>query len=142
MLSVYLSASSKESTRAIHWADRLLATGHIRLDDEWMRTAADWTGTDHVVTPAIAQLACDTHDNAIRGARIFWLLAPESPSRGADREFGYACALHRHFMTPFLLVSGAQCEASVFYRSDQVRRFVDDADAFDWIAAVAAKGIL
>lgn len=137
---VYLSAASSGAARAKKWAERLLGTQVVELEDQWWHDSSSWSQLDDKTSEACCRTFSRRHDDAVARAQIFWLLAPESPSRGADNELGYARSLRRMIGSPILVVSGEKAHASIFYRSIEVTiSRLTDEEAFEDVVRLARE---
>ena len=128
---VYLAGASRDLPRVTKWAAALERSQHLRVAHRWFDTAHEWAGSDHTLSRRQQQLIAEDEQLAIRSARIFWLLWPETKSAGAFIELGYGLGHRFHVARNYdVIVSGAGAMQSVFtatcdYRSDS------DALAFD-----------
>ena len=136
---VYLAGASRELERVQKWAAALERCSYITLAHRWFDTAHEWIGKDHTLSRKQQAHLAEDEQLAIRSARIFWLLWPETKSPGAFIELGYALS-HRFHVARYyaVIVSGDNASHSIFtatsdYRSDS------DALAFDAVLSIASS---
>lgn len=134
---VYLAGASRELERVNKWATALDRSSTVKLAHRWFDTAHSWAGNDSALSRRQQHLLADDEQLAIRSARIFWLLWPETKSPGAFIELGYALSHRFHVARQYaVVVSGESATRSIFtattdYRSDS------DALAFDALLVFA-----
>lgn len=92
MKKVYVAGSSAELDRARTWRDRLVSAG-VEVVSTWIETVIAVGDANPREATTNARRVWSEDDLAqVSIADVFWLLAPEQPTRGAWVELGFAHA--------------------------------------------------
>lgn len=140
-LGIYVMGSSAEPERVRAAMDRIKAHPRMRLTLDWLAQVeaarARGAASDSMLPIEVAREHALADLRAVRHADVAWLLAPETPTRGAWAEFGFALTLRGWHEA--LIVSGPERDASIF-TSLAPLRVPTDAHAFALIQRMAEAG--
>jgi hypothetical protein len=130
-LRVYVAGSSGELERVESVIATLRSAPGIHILHDWTKAvrAARAAGFDS--DAALSDQDAKSHAlidlDAVRGAQVFLLLAPASPSFGAGVEFGVALErMRRSFLGVETIVCGPAARASIFTRLASEIRDTDE----------------
>ena len=144
--TIYIAGSSKERQRVrerMHW---IHAQDNLVLTFDWERHI-DAVQTvlpleDKHLPEAVQRDSAEKDTSAVVHANILWLLIPRTESTGCHTELGiaigYMQAMQRNAPTVskrHIIASGTG-KFNIFYTMAD-HRFVDDADAQDWLSKLA-----
>lgn len=128
-MRIYVAGSSKERERARRAMRAVREMGHA-VSHDWL-SVIERAGAANEGLSIEAQLRVAAGDlAAVDQSHLLWLLAPETESRGAWVEYGYALALGVQ-----CIVSGPESGRSIFSRL-AVAVLPSDDEAAEWIAGV------
>lgn len=137
-LPIYIAGASSELTRVRKWADAIEKSGTARVTLRWFDGAESWAGRDAHVPLDVHEAASANCLQAIREARLFWLLLPASVAGGAVIEYGFALGHHGRKGRIRTIVSGTNLRRTVFSaRADETYEL--DVHAFQSVLRHATQ---
>lgn len=133
---VYVAGSSSEPERVRRAMGEVVGRGWT-LAQDWLADI-EREGAANPTDDDVRRRCARADRNAVSTATVFWLLAPEQPTRGAWVELGVAISVRAEEYRRFghsdrLVVVSGNGKQSIFC-SLADREFSDDSDVCQWFA--------